>query len=113
MRGAASGHHSAGQRRMEEDAMRSLLIAGALCCAALLLTGASRPDWVYPTIDTSLSEAPDDGALKHVPGSTKAFSQAEITDQFNLVDCFPDSHPAPPAIVARGQDRSVRACSTW
>jgi cytochrome c553 len=45
-----------------------------------------------------------------VPNSTKAFTQAQVTDGFNPPDWHPDGHPAMPDIVAHGRRPDIRAC---
>jgi cytochrome c553 len=49
--------------------------------------------------------------LKQVPGSTRAYTQAQIDDPFNPPDWFPDEHPPQPPIVAQGNKPAVRACA--
>ena len=53
--------------------------------------------------------APDDGSLKHVPGSSVGFTATYIADLFTVPDWFPDSHPPMPDIVSHG-DKPVQAC---
>ena len=55
--------------------------------------------------------APDDGALKHLPGSTAAFTVTQIRDAFGPADWYPGDHPTMPDIVAHGKRPDVRACS--
>ena len=55
--------------------------------------------------------APDDGALKHLPGSTGAFTVTQIRDAFGPADWYPGDHPTMPDIVAHGKRPDVRACS--
>jgi cytochrome c553 len=72
-------------------------------------TAADDLSWAYPV--TPRPEAPDSLILKQVPGSTKAYTQAQIDDPFNPPDWFPDQHPVMPPIVAQGQKPAVRACA--
>ena len=55
--------------------------------------------------------APDDGTLKHLPGSTGAFTITQIRDAFGPADWYPGDHPTMPDIVAHGRRPDVRACS--
>jgi len=55
--------------------------------------------------------APDDGALKHLSGSTGAFTVTQIRDAFGPADWYPGDHPTMPDIVAHGKRPDVRACS--
>jgi cytochrome c553 len=52
----------------------------------------------------------DDGSPKHVPGSTQAFTAAQVRDGFNIADWFPEDHPKPPDIVLTGRRPDARAC---
>ncbi|HXA55849.1 MAG TPA: c-type cytochrome [Candidatus Acidoferrum sp.] len=57
--------------------------------------------------------APDDGSLKHVPGSSAGFTATYIADLFSVPDWFPDTHPAMPDVVAHGNKQGagpVQAC---
>lgn len=67
--------------------------------------------WAYP-INPPAPPAPPstDPTLKHVPNSTKTFTQAQVTDGFNPPDWHPEGHPAMPEIVAHGRRPDIRAC---
>ena len=52
----------------------------------------------------------DDGAPKHLSGSTQAFTLTQLRDAFNVADWYPGDHPAPPAVVMTGRRPDVRAC---
>jgi cytochrome c553 len=87
---------------------------GFVCVLALaLLAGfafaADNPDWAYPP--TPKAEPLDNVVLKQMPGSTKQFTQAQIDDQFNPPDWYPDEHPPMPQIVAHGARPAVQACA--
>lgn len=59
-----------------------------------------EPGWAFPVQAGSLpAESPEP---KTIPGSTRRFTPAQIDDLLNPPDWFPDSHPAPPAIVQKG-----------
>ena len=49
--------------------------------------------------------------MKHLPGSTGAFTLAQIRDAFGPADWYPGDHPPMPEIVAHGKRPDVRACS--
>src|ERR1700722_7318492 len=67
--------------------------------------------WAYPINPPAPPAAPStDPTLKHVPNSTKAFTQAQVTDGFNPPDWHPDGHPAMPEIVGHGRRPDIRAC---
>jgi cytochrome c553 len=67
--------------------------------------------WAYPINPPAPPAAPStDPTLKHVPNSTKAFTQAQVTDGFNPPDWHPEGHPAMPDIVGHGRRPDIRAC---
>jgi len=55
--------------------------------------------------------APADESVKRLPGSTGAFTLAQIRDAFGPADWYPGDHPPMPEIVAHGKRPEVRACS--
>ena len=52
-----------------------------------------------------------DTSQKHLPGSTLAFTIAQIRDTFGPADWYPGDHPAMPDIVAHGRKPTVLACA--
>jgi len=57
--------------------------------------------------------APDDGTLRHVPGSDVGLTQTQMRSNgmFGFPDWFPNSHPGMPDIVLKGNSTSgVQAC---
>ncbi len=106
---------------------RNILQVAALSALSLaLLAGADSsgdrpPSWAYGTgpssavSATAQHHAPQqhapDNSLKHVPGSTLAFTEAQINDPFGPADWFPRDHPTMPEIVAHGEKPKVWACS--
>jgi cytochrome c553 len=81
----------------------------ALALLAAFALAADNPDWAYPP--TPKPEPFDNVALKQMPGSAKQFTQAQIDDQFNPPDWYPDEHPPMPQIVAHGARPAVQACA--
>jgi len=71
---------------------------------------ADPPAWAYPINPPDDRPAPDDGSLKHVPGSSKALTQRQILDPFNIPDWHPDGHPAMPDVVEHGRKPALRGC---
>jgi cytochrome c553 len=53
---------------------------------------------------------PDDGKLRHVPGSAAAFTVTQARDLFFVPDWHPNEHPPLPDIVAHGRKPDVMAC---
>ena len=54
---------------------------------------------------------PDDGSLKHLTGSSGAFTVSQIRDSYGPADWYPNDHPEMPDVVAHGHKPEVRACS--
>lgn len=58
--------------------------------------------------------APDDGSVKHIPGSDVGMTQTQMrtNGMFGFPDWFPNSHPGMPDIVLKGNNASgVQACA--
>ncbi len=75
--------------------------------------GGVPPPWVY-TINTptppGATVPPAADLPRRVPGSDVQLTRAQLGDLFNPPDWHPDSHPAPPEVVAHGRKPDVRAC---
>src|SRR5215813_13331437 len=95
-----------GERIMSRFIGLTALAALVLLAGPLPVGAADELDWAYPV--TPRPEPLDNLILKQVPGSTKAYTQAQIDDPFNPPDWFPDEHPPMPAVVAQGQKPAVR-----
>jgi len=55
---------------------------------------------------------PADATPKHLAGSSKTYTQAQIDDGFNPPDWYPQDHPPMPDVVAHGRkDVEARACA--
>ena len=66
--------------------------------------------WAYPMPD-KVPLSKDDGGSKRIPGSTKSYTQAQIDDQFNPPDWFPDEHGPLPNVVQKGiQAQACGSC---
>jgi cytochrome c553 len=82
---------------------------GALLFSAAPISAQEFPDWAYPTVPAA---GPFDATvLKEMPGSTKKYTQAQVEDDFNPPDWFPQDHPPMPPAVAFGRAPAVKACS--
>jgi len=84
---------------------------------AMSAQAADPPGWAYgfppagtPAPAPATPAAPDT-SIKHLPGSTGAFTRAQISDRFGPADWYPGDHPAMPDIVAHGKKPDVFACS--
>ncbi len=104
--------------------MKTMFMSGALTAACFLsagwLTGAEGPPgWAYgfppgpapatPPPATAPAAAPDT-SVKHLPGSTGAFTIPQIRDAFGPADWYPNDHPPMPDVVSHGRRPDVRAC---
>lgn len=91
--------------------MRILTIAAAFVLVPLIGLGAESFPWAYPTAPPAIAPSAADRAPKHVPGSAKAYTQAQIEDAFSAVDWFPAEHAPMPAVVQYGNRPTVMACA--
>lgn len=89
-----------------------IVVAAAFMVVGTLQTRAAEPPpaWAYPVNPPGTQPAPDDGALRHVPGSDAAFTLTQIRNLFEAPDWHPADHPPMPEIVARGRKPEVFAC---
>jgi len=67
------------------------------------------PDWAYPANPPAVTF--DAVKLKSMPGSDRQYTEAQIEDDFNPPDWFPQDHPPMPKVVAHGTPPAVRACA--
>ncbi len=67
------------------------------------------PDWAYPV--NPPADPFDATVLRQIPGSKRQYTEAQIEDDFNPPDWFPDDHPPMPKVVANGMPSAVKACS--
>ncbi len=49
-------------------------------------------------------------AIRHVPGSTQAFTIRQVDNNTGPADWFPEDHPPMPEVVAHGRRPGVNAC---
>jgi hypothetical protein len=68
------------------------------------------PTWAYAVNPPDFKAQPDDGASRHVPDSTAAFTVTQARDLFFALDWHPSDHPPLPDIVAHGRRPDVMAC---
>ena len=85
--------------------------------AAAAPSGPNYPAWAYaitppPPPGTAPAPAPEpDKEPKHLSGTTRTFTVAQIASLTEPADWFPEDHPPMPPIVARGRQPMVRSCS--
>ena len=90
--------------------MRALIALSVLALLTGIAVAVDNPDWACPV--TPPPEPKDNVIMKTVPGSTKQYTQAQIDDNFNPPDWFPDEHPPMPEVVAHGGPLpAARACA--
>src|ERR1041384_4159800 len=68
-----------------------------------------EPQWAFPVIQQQLPAEPAEP--KKVPGSSKAYTPAEIDNLMAPPDWFPDEHPPAPAVIQKGHG-GVLACGS-
>lgn len=96
--------------------MKKLLRCSLSLLAALAAFGQTpQPKgkslgWAYPVPDPNPAST-DDKAPKHLPGSSKAYTQAQIDDQFAPPDWYPNEHAPLPKVVQTGiQAQACGSC---
>src|ERR1700757_4591016 len=90
--------------------MRALFTAGLIAFIALPVAAQNLPEWAYPV--NPPGNPRDATKPLHLPGSNKAYTQAQIDDGFNPPDWYPEDHPSMPDVVAHGRkDVEARACA--
>ena len=90
----------------------------ACALAVLLLVPCARAQqpgsdliWAYPVPDPAPPGGAADTAPKRLQGSSRSYTQAQIDDQFNPPDWFPDTHGPLPTVVQKGiQAQACGSC---
>ena len=86
------------------------LSVASLCSSRPTLGAEAPPAWAYPVNPPDFKPRPEDGILRRVPGSSAAYSVAQLQDRFIAPVWHPGDHPALPEIVASGRKPNVFAC---
>ncbi len=69
--------------------------------------------WAFPLMpEKNEPPIPDGTEAKHLPGSTRAYTQTQIDDLSNPPDWYPDQHGPLPPIVASGNANKGFACGS-
>jgi cytochrome c553 len=93
---------------------RTIGVIVTMVCALGIVAGVraqgTTPEWAYPVTPATFKVPPDPGTQRHVPGSTRGFTQTQIDDPFTPPDWFTD-HPRMPEVVAHGRKPDVWACA--
>jgi cytochrome c553 len=87
-----------------------VLLAFALGTGSAVGGAQTPPEWAYPTNPPGFKPAPDDGAVRRVPGSNATFTLTQLRDRFFSPVWHPEDHPPQPEVVARGRKPDVFAC---
>jgi cytochrome c553 len=97
----------------------ALVVVSALA-AGIVVAVDGPPPWAYgfatPLTPGATPPAvagtrpPDDGTLRHLPGSALAFTMTQAGNGFGPADWFPQDHPPMPEIVAHGRAPEIQAC---
>ena len=114
---------------MNVSSVRHIIIAAAIAVmscgmvtsfaqapATSIMTPAV-PSWAYPVATRGPRPAgaarpnpTDDDTPRHVPGSTKTYTSAQVLDLFDIPDWFPDDHPKMPPSVGVGRKPDAVPC---
>ena len=94
-------------------------ISAFALCALLVLPFAGMAQqpasdtltWAYPVPDKTPPPGSAEAGAKKLAGSSRAYTQAQIDDQFNPPDWFPEEHGPLPSVVAKGiQAQACGSC---
>jgi cytochrome c553 len=89
----------------------SFVLPGLALAGVALAESKVPPIWAYPVAaQTAPATKPDNTVMKKLPGSKARFTDAEVSDRFNIPDWYPEDHPPTPQIVAHGRKPAVFAC---
>jgi cytochrome c553 len=78
---------------------------------------AESPAWAYGVPNAPSQRPPGspppapDTSLKHIPGTTQAFTLQHIRDYWDVGDWFPGDHPPMPNVIVHGRQPHVRGCA--
>jgi cytochrome c553 len=97
--------------------MKNLACAMTALMALFAVAGRSQQQqagkslvWAYPVPDKAPPSSGKDGP-KSLPNSSKSYTQAQIDDQFNPPDWYPNEHGPLPKLVAKGiQAQACGSC---
>jgi cytochrome c553 len=91
--------------------MRRVIIVGLLFAAGAWAQAGKDLGWAYPVPDPNPPGAGANNTPKQIPGSSKSYTQAQIDDQFNPPDWFPNEHAPLPTVVQKGiQAQACGSC---
>lgn len=70
-----------------------------------------HPSWAFLVPDKEQPKVSESEEARHMPGSSKAYTPAQIDDLSNPPDWYPDEHGQVPAIVQHGKGAAL-ACGS-
>ena len=85
-------------------------LVGALAFVTPAQVQPDRPAWAYVVRPPDYKDPVDDGSLRHVPDSSKAWTLTQLRDFFFAPDWHPGDHAALPEVVAHGRKPELFAC---
>jgi cytochrome c553 len=99
----------------------SLALVATLSAVAIRLTHPTTsqashpaedvpPTWAYVLPPPGYKLPADDGELRHVPGSSAAWTLTQTRDRFFTADWHPNEHAPMPDVVAHGRKPDLSAC---
>jgi cytochrome c553 len=67
--------------------------------------------WAFP--EPSPDFPPEDNSkVKHLPGSTRSYTQGQVDDIYNPPDWYPEEHQPYPKVVASGEGKATPGCAS-
>ena len=101
--------------------MRIVVLILALALLFVPAFGGPPPDsrwlngmdlsWAFP--EPSPDFPPEDNSVvKHLPGSSKSYTQGQVDDIYNPPDWYPDEHVPFPRVVASGEGKATPGCAS-
>jgi cytochrome c553 len=113
-------------RRGAADAVKFLFKAGIVATALIFVAPSAHATKLPNVFSNSLPEIPwafyvpskvqpalhQSSGLRHVPGSVRTYTQAQIDNLMDPPDWYPDEHPPMPKVVAHGAPGGVFACAS-
>jgi cytochrome c553 len=89
----------------------TVVVATVVLAAGFAGAADVPPPWAFAVNPPDTPKPPpDDGVLRHVPGSDVTYTLTQVRDLFSPPDWHPDDHPPMPDPVAHGTKPNVFAC---
>jgi cytochrome c553 len=101
--------------------MRTLVLVLGLVLTMVPAFGGKPPDsrwidgmdltWAFPAPSPDFP-AEDLAKVKHLPGSTREYTQGQVDDIYNPPDWYPEEHGPFPRVVAKGEGKATPGCAS-